>query len=567
MKSRKAFKIKTKGENMKKLRVEIKEKLEMNSYGQQHLEHKGRIYQVSMWQHRAFVITDITNAGKKGTKCNELSVEATYDAPDCAIWNDLLTDHTPKLLEATTSQVLPPELEKPHFKFYFRDAESKRLLAVDLSTIKPLTEEPKKWTLPHVVRAIVNGQFTRLVCKYHHRNDTDLENYGEGLELDPIEFAKELVEHPSGWWTAKNGNGTVSICCHTFKSNEFTPVINPVSIRTKELEQETSEEESETTPETESKKETLLIDPETLTLENAQAILKKEGVRIEETLTAPKKANKKPRPVWQVSGRTSGLEEIFYSLGCSRRRWLGMFSFWEGDPSLDIAKAILKEGRLSFVEQQEKKEERAIARAERFEQYADNAAERSNQLYKTNMNVLHAMAGTPLLIGHHSEKRHRREREKIDNRMRRSIEEDKKAEHYKSRISSINWKLDNQKKDPTYLNNRIEENEKRLRTIEKNKKRLSDYESRKQEVTDKLDYFKGLLNELMQERAEQGKIIPSQATISRGDLVKYRGTWYPVVRVNRKTVTFENWIWEKGQWQAAYAEISDVKKPEAKEAA
>ena len=177
------------------------------------------------------------------------------------------------------------------------------------------------------------------------------------------------------------------------------------------------------------------------------------------------------------------------------------------------------------------------------------------------------MAGTPLLIGHHSEKRHRREREKIDNRMRRSIEEDKKAEHYKSRISSINWKLDNQKKDPTYLNNRIEENEKRLRTIEKNKKRLSDYESRRQEVTDKRDYFKGLLAEVMQERAENGKVIPSPTTISKGDLVKYRGTWYPVVRVNRKTVTFENWIWEKGQWQAAYAEISDVKKPTAKEVA
>lgn len=551
---------------MKKLRVEIKKKLEMNSYGQQHLEHKGRIYQVSMWQHRAFVITDLTNAGKKGTKCNELSVNADYDAPDCAIWNDLLTDHTAKLLEATTGQVLPPELEKPYLKFYFRDVESKRLLAVDLSTIKPLTEEPKKWTLPHVVRAIVNGQFTRLVCKYHHRNDTDLENYGEGLELDPIELAKELVEHPSGWWTAKNGNGTVSICCHTFKSNEFTPDINPINNRT-EKEQTPEETENEIKAESQTVEEAPAFDAENLTLEDAKSILKKEGIRVEETLTAPKKVNKKPRPVWQVSGRTSGLEEIFYRLGCSRRRWHGNFSFWEGDPTLDIAKEILNEGRLSFAEQEERKEQRAINRAERYEQYADNAVKRSSQLYKTNMNVLHAMAGTPILIGHHSEKRHRRELEKFDNRMRRSIEEDKKADHYKSRISSINWKLDGQKNNPTYLNNRIEENEVRLRKIEKNKSRLSDYESRKQEVTDKLNYFKGLLDEVMQERAKNGKVIPSPTTISKGDLVKYRGTWYPVVRVNRKTVTFENWIWEKGQWQAAYAEISDVKKPTAKEVA
>src|SRR5690606_38121523 len=152
---------------------------------------------------------------------------------------------------------------------------------------------------------------------------------------------------------------------------------------------------------------------------------------------------------------------------------------------------------------------------------------RSNQLYQTNKALLDCMAGTPILVGHHSEKRHRRDLERIDNRMRRSIEEDKKAEHYQHRISSINWKLKHQKNNPTYLNNRIEENEARLRRIEKNKNWYSDYESRKQEITDKLDYFKGLLDEVMQERAAKGKVIPSPATISKGDLVKYRGTWYP----------------------------------------
>ncbi|MGE3611012.1 MAG: DUF3560 domain-containing protein [Bacteriovoracaceae bacterium] len=553
---------------MKKLRVEIKEKLEMNSWGPQHLEHKGRIYKISMWQHRSIVITDLTNAGVKGTKCNELSIDTDYNAPDCALWNDLLTDHTTELLEATTNQELSPELKKDHFKFYFRDVESKRLLAVDLSTIKPLKEEPKKWTLPHVVRALVNGQFTRLVCKYHHRNDTDLESYGEGKELDPVEFAKGLVEHPSGWWTAKNGSGTVSICCHTFNSNEFTPDIKPISNRTEKKEKpQALNQESESETPSENKEETSSIDPETLTHEDAKAIIKKEGLRVEETLTDPKRANKKPRPVWQVSGRTSGLEEIFYKLGCSRRRWRGMFSFWEGDPTLEIAKAILEQGRLSFAEQQERKDERAINRAERYEKYADNAIKRSGQLYKTNMDMLHCMAGTPILVGHHSEKRHRRELEKIDNRMRRSIQEDEKAKHYQSRISHISWKVENQKYDPTYLNNRIEENEARLRKIEKNKNRLSDYESRKQEVTDKIDYFQSLLNEVTQERAENGKIVPSPSTISKGDFVMYRGNWYPVVRVNRKTVTFKNWIWADGQWQAYYAEISDVKKPQTKEAA
>lgn len=543
---------------MKKLRVEIQETVKMNCYEAQHLEHQGRIYKVSIWQNRAFVITDLTNAGKRGTKCNELSINADYDAPDCAIWNDLLTDHTTKLLEATTSQILPPELEKPYLKFYFRDVESKRLLAVDLSTIRPLTEEPTKWTLAHVLRAIVNGQYEGLKCNYRHLDD-NCHDYGKGEIKNPIEFIKGIVEAPSGWWVRKNDNGSVSVVCHSFDSNEFMPIIKPVSKRTKET--------VDPLPEIETKEETPSIDPQNLPLEEAQAILKKEGIKVEETITAPKKTGKQPKKVWQVSGRTSGLEEIFYSLGCSRRRWLGMFSFWEGDPTLEIAQALLEQGRLSFAEQQEKKEERATARVERYETYAANAQSRSNALYKTNKSLLDCMAGTPILVGHHSEKRHRRDLEKIDNRMRKSIEEDKKSNHYLGRISSINWKLENQKNDPTYINNRIEENEKSLRQLERNSKWYSDYESRKQEITDKLDYFKGILNELMQERAESGKVIPSPTTISKGDLVKYRGTWYPVVRVNRKTVTVKNWIWENGQWQAAYADISDIKKESAKEAA
>lgn len=547
---------------MKKLRIEIQQELKMNSFEAQHFEHKGRFYKVRTWNHNAFLITDITNAGKRGTTCNELSVNANYDAPDCAIWNELLHDHLTKLFEAATNKALPSELGKENFKFYFREVESKRLLAVELSTIKPLTEEPKKWTLRHVVRALVNGQFEGLRCKYRHLDDT-CHDYGKGEITDPVEFVKGIVESPSGWWVSKDNNGIVTVCCHTFDSNEFRPVITPISKRTEKPKAPKVQEEKLE----EVKKELSSFDAENLTEEEAKEILKNEGIFIEDTITTPKKAGKKPRPVWQVSGRTNGLEEIFYTLGCSHRRWRGMFSFWEGNPAIDIAKAVLEESRLSFAEQQERKEERAINRTERFEKYADNAQERSNQLYRTNKTLLDCMAGTPILIGHHSEKRHRRDLEKIDNRIRKSIEEDKKAEHYRNRISSISWKLENQKNDPTYINNRIEENEARLRKIERNKKWLSDYESRKQEVIDKLDYFKGILQELMQERAEQGKLIPSPDTIQKGDLVKYRGTWYPVVRVNRKTVTFKNWIWENGQWKASYADITDIKKQMMNEAA
>lgn len=41
--------------------------------------------------------------------------------------------------------------------------------------------------------------------------------------------------------------------------------------------------------------------------------------------------------------------------------------------------------------------------------------------------------GQPILVGHHSEKRHRRAIEKADNAMRKSVEETEKAEAYNRR--------------------------------------------------------------------------------------------------------------------------------------
>ena len=209
---------------MKNLRVKIQNKLELNTYDSQYLEHKERIYKVKIWNHDSFIITDLTNAGKRGTVCNELSVNTRYGAPDLAYWNELLANHTNELLEATTNKELPQELEKENFNFYFREHESKRLLALDLSTIKPLKEEPKKWTLPHVVRAIVNGQYQGLRCKYRYLDDT-CQDFGKGEIKDPINFVKGIVEEPSGWWTHKNTTGVITVCCHHFDSNEFIPKI------------------------------------------------------------------------------------------------------------------------------------------------------------------------------------------------------------------------------------------------------------------------------------------------------------------------------------------------------
>jgi len=92
--------------------------------------------------------------------------------------------------------------------------------------VKPLKAMPKKWTLTHVKKAILNGQYKDLRCTGTYSDDYAYDaayNYQIG-DLNGIDFIKDIIESPSGWWTSER-NGVVSICCHSFDSNEFTPVI------------------------------------------------------------------------------------------------------------------------------------------------------------------------------------------------------------------------------------------------------------------------------------------------------------------------------------------------------
>lgn len=81
-------------------------------------------------------------------------------------------------------------------------------------------------------------------------------------------------------------------------------------------------------------------------------------------------------------------------------------------------------------------QERAQRKAEKLKGHAGSAEKRSDEAYKRadlSENATGIPFGQPILVGHHSEKRHRRTIEKADNAMRKSIEESQKAEEYRQR--------------------------------------------------------------------------------------------------------------------------------------
>ena len=77
------------------------------------------------------------------------------------------------------------------------------------------------------------------------------------------------------------------------------------------------------------------------------------------------------------------------------------------------------------------------AKIERYNNLAEKAKVNSTQLWNQSREISSFIPpGQPILVGHHSEGKHRRDLNHIDNLTRKSIEEDKKADYYVNKANS-----------------------------------------------------------------------------------------------------------------------------------
>jgi hypothetical protein len=81
--------------------------------------------------------------------------------------------------------------------------------------------------------------------------------------------------------------------------------------------------------------------------------------------------------------------------------------------------------------------ERREARAERLRGWADKRAERAVAASDRVQSLAGVMNGQPILVGHHSESRHRRDIARMDRSMRDSVESSQMAERMRSRADNI----------------------------------------------------------------------------------------------------------------------------------
>lgn len=221
--------------------------------------------------------------------------------------------------------------------------------------------------------------------------------------------------------------------------------------------------------------------------------------------------------------------------------------------------------RLTFAEQVEAKQERAEARAERSEDRADRAQTEAESHRKAGDAISdHIPFGQPILVGHHSEKRHRSDIAKIHRHMRGTCEALDRKKHYERRADAARATAEGkQYSDPAYLARRIKEQEaverQALRLLAKMPGEPTD--SQKEalaRIRDQLEFYRHCLETC-------GVAVFNRETLKGKTMVFLRGRWELIVRLNPTTVAIPNICFpdpvHQRKWalKYLYAEVRDAR--------
>lgn len=192
------------------------------------------------------------------------------------------------------------------------------------------------------------------------------------------------------------------------------------------------------------------------------------------------------------------------------------------------------------AEHEQQRAERLARRAERHHSQAEQADQAGRAIADR------IPLGQPILVGHHSQRRAERDRERIDRAMRTSIEHDAQARQAE-RASRAAARAADSRHAPVTVSNRIQRLEAQIRrtqrALESATIRTPEQEAWSQRVRADLERDRADLEYWTRIRREQ--IAAGVATnygpdnVAAGDLVKVRGRWLLVVRANVKTVTVD----------------------------
>ncbi|MET7474710.1 DUF3560 domain-containing protein [Streptomyces sp. NPDC005648] len=267
------------------------------------------------------------------------------------------------------------------------------------------------------------------------------------------------------------------------------------------------------------------------------------------------------------SAKGDGVWEALRPLGWAYRRTPGIFirgsrykgaDRWkinraaEAVRALGLSCAVVIEEGMSFAEREAARVDAAEQRADRFTDRAGRAAASSQSARDASDRIGERFwMGQPILVGHHSEGRARRDQERMHNAMRTSIAESERAGYWASRAAAADA-YERYRKNPGRTLRRIEKLEAERRGVLRERDGVDDKgrtadvwrrepsEARREELTRRLAEYDEELSywaETIKEAERRGFKVWGRADFIKGDFVRWRGSWYEVTRVNPKTVT------------------------------
>lgn len=198
-------------------------------------------------------------------------------------------------------------------------------------------------------------------------------------------------------------------------------------------------------------------------------------------------------------------------------------------------------------------------RVEALNAKADRKAAAAEAAWDTEHRAIEALppGGEPIKIGHHSERRHRKAIARAHEATRRAINATDLADQASGQAEAAAATTAH-RYNPVTVKNRIE----KLEAEQRGDQRILDGHRRvvarsaTHEYVDEFDPATGpYRDQVIARMAQRGDQITywngiyadlqasgvasthSRDTINKGDLIQYRGHWYPVVRINPKTVS------------------------------
>lgn len=227
--------------------------------------------------------------------------------------------------------------------------------------------------------------------------------------------------------------------------------------------------------------------------------------------------------------------------------------------------------------------EREAERAERKASQAERAAERSAQAESKSQTATDALpwGGQPILVGHHSETKHRRALDRAHSAMGASIEADKAAAHAQE-VATRAAEATASRYEPRTVAIKIDNTQKKLKDVQRQIEgsshnfgggyievtpparggRLERLQEDEAALREEVEFWQGIRAAQVAEGQAQDY---SRENIKKGGLVQLRGSWYVVKRANPKTVTaIVGTLGNYGkEWTLTYryAEITGYREP------